>query len=190
MEYVDYTKWNVNQLNAKLRKRELPETGLKAVLIHRLEEYDRAVSSKKLNSSPPKRKQYTGVTELDTKILLNLNDRDLFKACQVDIYTANLCNESFWNQRIQFVYGGAKLNKYKGNKTYREIYKELGRESNDSSKLLISAQNGYLPITKYLIENTIIKRGYINLAIEWAAREGRLQTIKYLISKGADVCTL
>ena len=71
-------------------------------------------------------KLYTGIPDIDKEIILHLSDKILSNVCQLNKYTQGLCNEDFWNRRIQHKF--VDLSKYKPNKTtYKTLYKELSR---------------------------------------------------------------
>ena len=172
-----YEHLKVTQLKILLRERNLPVSGLKKILVSRLYDYDR-----------------TFITEVPEdiykEILLNLDDRDLANMCSTNKRAKKICNDDkFWNLRIQKIYN-SDLSKYKHNKKYKEMYKELTKNGDDIDEVLFRASElGYLPVVKYLIENEEnIDGKTIDYALYKASKEGQLSVVKYLIEKlNADV---
>ena len=78
------------------------------------------------------------------------------------------------------------LDKYKGEKTYREIYKEIYK-LNNNELLPYAIRNGFLPLIKYIqdkgvdLDDTDIDSNYD--AIIEAAQNGKLEVIEYIINK-------
>ena len=71
------------------------------------------------------------------EILLNLDDKDLEKACRTNKSAAEICRDaSFWNLRIQKIYK-VDLSKYKGKDTYRKIYNKLRKAEKNEDDILV-----------------------------------------------------
>lgn len=126
--------------------------------------------------------------ELLYEILHNLNDKSLKNACKTDTRAAQVCEDDlFWYERIKRTFN-YDLKKYKdSNVTYRDMYNLLIKYKERESDLLIyAAQLGYLPLVKYLIEEsniTNIETDIIYHALTSAAEEGQIAVVKYLITE-------
>ena len=73
-------------------------------------------------------KVFTKIRDVDLKILQQLNDKELPLVCSVNKYVAELCNdENFWLTRLlnKEVYTLEEIREFKGNFTYKEIYRHL-----------------------------------------------------------------
>ena len=73
-------------------------------------------------------KVFTKIRDVDLKILQQLNDKELPLVCSVNKYVAELCNdENFWLTRLlnKEVYTLEEIRDFKGNFTYKEIYRHL-----------------------------------------------------------------
>ena len=71
---------------------------------------------------------FTKIKDVDLKILQQLDDKELPVVCSVNKYVAELCNdESFWLTRLlnKEVYTLPEIQDFKGNFTYKEIYRHL-----------------------------------------------------------------
>ena len=174
---------NTKELKYILRTLNLPTYGNKDILINQLE--------KELYKESTLLKLFSGVQDTDREVLLHLDDNVLYIICEVNKYAYNLCNGSFWNTRIKQKYEGANLQKYKGNATYKTIYKEL-REKDLEHILYYAANNGYLPIIEYIIKVgthhiTIEFIRQLTLALNKASKNGHLEVVKYLIEQGAII---
>ena len=121
--------------------------------------------------------------DINMEILWNMDDETLFKILQVNIVSNESDNEYFWDVRIQRIYGGALMVKYKKNKTYKEIYLELRKQRTQHDLLYNSAKEGYLPIIKYLEDRGI----NITYVFMYAVEHGNYEVVEYLIGKGADI---
>ena len=189
---VEYDRMTVPELKTLLKDRKLSVTGRKANLIARLKQSD--IKNKPGYSEPfipdlP--------LEIQRKILLELSDKSLSKACKALEKATKICEDDyFWNLRIQEIYN-SDLSKYKEkDKTYREIYRELRKyERKGEDQLLINAARfGYLPIMEYVIEEKHIDMQAWSIifdeALRLASLHGHLPIVKYLVKRGSDIPTL
>jgi len=68
----------------------------------------------------------TGIPELDEKILMNLNAKDLFNACAVNQYVQSVCQaDTFWKKKIIKDYCSKVLAVEVFDKTFKEKYRRL-----------------------------------------------------------------
>ena len=133
----------------------------------------------------------TGVlADIDTEILLNLDDKDLANVCSTNKQAEKILNDDhFWNLLIQRRYR-SDLSKYKNGMKYKEIYTELVKIGYDINKVLIQASLlGYLPVVKYLIDAGAEVNGtdlQYKSPLDSAAYGGHLSIVEYLIEKEAE----
>ena len=125
------------------------------------------------------RKIFTGFPDIDTEILLNLEDYILSNTFQVNRYAADLCNESFWNKRIQKMYGVSNLKKYKGNFTYKFIYINL-RNKYAGSALYFAINEGYTNVAIYIFNLPDTTYDPYSLLVS-TIRRGNLELLKYFV---------
>ena len=72
------------------------------------------------------RSTLTGVSEITKLILLNLDLRDLRKACQTDKYISQICqDEDFWRQKVERDFGREISSLKRREVSYREQYLDL-----------------------------------------------------------------
>ncbi len=169
----------------------------------------------------------TGYKDVDRKILSELPDRDLLLACQTNDYTHNkVCDETFFRNLVYNRYPETikykdyvKIRDWKNfylsviyyidklEKEYNFIYSEEKKKNKDISPeleylsrktvptyikytkdeaLIWAAGNGYLEIVKYLIENDADIHAKDDEALKSASASGHLEIVKYLKEKGAD----
>ena len=106
----------------------------------------------------------TSVDDINRKILLLLDDEDLFNSSETNKHAAMLCeNDDFWRERILRIFKVDLTNFIEENLTYRQIYQILRQirdehylEITTESKNIISAChsaifNKHENIAKYLI---------------------------------------
>ena len=130
--------------------------------------------------------RWTSVPEVDTKILLTLNDRELFDVCEASEYFVNLCNETFWDTKLMKIYGTSFF-KYKGIFSYREIYKRF--RINSDKSLSEAVHMGLLPIVNLLVKTNVYSIQYRgNLPLIYAILSGSLDMVKILVENGAEIC--
>ncbi len=140
----------------------------------------------------------TGNKDVDRKILNELEDKDLVKACQVNKQADEICNDQvFWMNRVfnkfdNYV-GGDVLRKYKGDRSWSEYY------IHDLRKINKSNANKYLlgeaaKLGDVKLVNHFIKQGANNWdsGMIGSARGGHKDLVEYFIEKrtGAWVSSL
>ncbi len=179
---MDITTWKKQKLQAHLRELKLPVSGNKPELIARILE----VSGQYL----------THFKKTDLVILSNLSDEDVLSACAVDKYAENLCDISFWTQRI------VNLRKNTGELIHDMYLIHMSRKgylslveylintegadvrAKNYESLISAAENGHLDVVKYLIEQAggnVHARKDESLIL--ASKNGHLDIVKYLIEK-------
>jgi len=131
----------------------------------------------------------TGVEGTDRKILLFLDDEDLFHACSISHYLHKLCNSKFWFQKFFNTYH-ANLNQYGfsiDNDDYKKLYKKL-RKMEPKGVLFYASQQGYLELVESMLDNVKVN---IHVdhdhALRDGAKYGQLAVVKLLLNRGADV---
>ena len=68
----------------------------------------------------------TRIKDLDLKILMELDDRSLFKACSTDTYTKRICDdENFWRNRFVNKFGTDTIQFKPENKSWRNYYLQV-----------------------------------------------------------------
>ncbi len=165
----EYSEMKVPQLKLLLKERKLAQTGRKAELINRLEANDTTNIAELPN-------------EIFKEVLHNLEDEDLAKTCRTDKRAAEVCKDDlFWYERIKrkIKYD---LKKYKEpDLSYRTMYKFLKEQHRIGHKLRLAAKLGYLPLVKYIIEVTDMSSTDINIRGLIASKEDITPIVKYLI---------
>ena len=206
----EYSNITVKQLKAVLKERKLSQTGRKVDLVNRLEVSDtkkiqtplgrspspnkvfpRRETSPKIRNTPSPQQPIDELpTELFSEIINNLNDKDLANACKTDKRAAKLCKDDhFWNLRIQKVYNSNLNNYIEEDKTYREVYIDLKKYERKSKENLLTktAELGYLPIVKYVVEKGANIHDSEDYTLRWAAQHGYLPMTKYLVEHSANI---
>lgn len=128
--------------------------------------------------------------DINYKILLELEDKDLVKFCQVNKKANKYCNDdTFWLNRIllKFPYIPIEtLKNYKGEQSWAKYYiYDLRKinESRDRLQLNISSYNGRLDHVMILTQNGVRTPA----ATDNAAHTNQLSILKYLLSKGYKI---
>lgn len=118
--------------------------------------------------------------DVNMKILNDLDDQDLSKACQVDKYFNQICNnEAFWRRRIEKFFP-EDLNKKGMFQTFRDFYKEL-RDLVNNNDRPTAIKKGFLGVLKtFNVKRTNLRLSDAN----WAARHGQLEILKWLATRG------
>ncbi len=96
--------------------------------------------------------------DVDLMIIMELDDKSLFNFCLTSKRGNNLCDENFWRNRLW--------------KYYSKIYPEEGQKWKELYLKLVYYMNKY----KYTMNS--------DYGIRRAIFKGRLEVVKYLISKG------
>ncbi len=181
----------IGKIRQILKNNNLPRTGSRNILIKRLRDNNVNISDYISVPYPPiiyLIDIVTGVPDVDREILLRLDDKLLFSTCRINKYTATLCNENFWNLRIQYIYNSDLSEYKKPNETYRDIYKELIKNGGTVQReLRYAVSRGYLPIIQYLVAQGADINAEGDGLLTWAALGGHLKIVEYLIEKGADI---
>jgi hypothetical protein len=75
--------------------------------------FDQKLKKSKIKMSFQQDRAFTGIKDVDLKILFELDDRSLLNACATNKYAYNICkNESFWRDRFISRFGN-EVTKYK-----------------------------------------------------------------------------
>ena len=136
----------------------------------------------------------TGNKDVDRKILNELEDKDLVRACQVNKQAQSVCNNQvFWMNRVynKFGYvGGDILRKNKGNRSWSEYYIHDLRKihkTNDHNYLMIGSEKGRLDYTIIALKNGVDIHLWGDKPLRSASLRGYFDVVKYLIEHGADI---
>ena len=136
----------------------------------------------------------TGVKDLDTKILSELEDVDLVKMCQVNRKADEICkDQGFWLNRImlKFPYLGLDiLNRYKQGRSWSEYYiKDLRKINIDNvaSTLSRESRNGRLDRVIISMNQGADIHSFDDYAVRWASYNGQLDVVRYLANNGANI---
>ncbi len=187
-----YAKMKVIELKKLLKTRKLPVTGIKAELVKRLEGFFESGDGELFTPEFPKDAQQL--------ILLNLDDKDLARACRTNKIAAEICKtDFFWKQRLERIFN-TDIEKYKkiaekykkitderiGRKPkktlqpYKELYKDIIRSPD--SYMDEAAKTGDLPFIRGVLENKdfLKEAQYYAVSARLAAKYGHLNIIKYL----------
>jgi hypothetical protein len=113
---------------------------------------------------------FTGIIDLDEKILNELDDKSLSQMCQVNEKVRSICNDdSFWRRRIYLIFGDdAKiiLKAKKKYESYREFYtsKRFLDYKNKTYPLCLEIQN--LPHNSQMVIDDFYnpESGFVNFA--------------------------
>jgi len=122
--------------------------------------------------------------DLNYKILLELDDKDLVNFCQTSKRARNYCNDdSFWLQRIMFKFPHVPLEilkNYKGDRSWADYYiYDLRKIDYDSDFLHEAILDGRLDHVMILNDHKIRYEG----ALADAVSRGNIDIVKYLSSK-------
>jgi len=121
-------------------------------------------------------KTFTGIKDIDLKIIQQLSDKEIPIVCSVNKYVSKLCeDESFWLNRLlnKSEFSIDDLRNIKGNLTYKKVYRYL--YLGDYNKGILEAiqnDNVYLfksiPINKtfdFLVDTVMDAAGYGSIEI-------------------------
>jgi hypothetical protein len=160
----------------------------------RIKRIKKSADSSTQNREPTKNEKFTGMKDIDLKILSQLEDKDLFNMCLVNTYVSNLCkDEILWKNRLfknykKFLSIAKRYytDRY-GEVTIEEEYgKNLEKLNNPDSwkKIYISILNRVISLieSKYkrwkidlvrheLIRRNIKNRGNKSEMIEWIVED-------------------
>ncbi len=132
----------------------------------------------------------TSVNDINVEILLNIvEDLDLINICETNKYAAEIYkNDNFWNQRIQRIYGFDFRNYRDSSLTYKQIYDKIRKHDGELLQVFInSANDKYLPLVKFIIENNVDVRrmiydwSHLDALICSASGQGQIDILKYLL---------
>ena len=132
----------------------------------------------------------TGDRNLDMKILNNLDDIDLVKACQTNRAADQICHDqTFWLNRILTKFPEVPidvLQKYKGDRTWSEYYINDLRKYKD-----LKADRPYTDLDAIRMIRNEANHPYLKLndLLGEGAKKGRLDYIILALSRGGDVNT-
>ena len=130
----------------------------------------------------------TGVEDTARRILLLLDDEDLFRACSTSHDTLTLCNGQFWFQKFFNTYQ-THLNQYGfsiDNDDYKKLYKKLRKLSNEEI-FLYAVENGYVTLVESILSSGKFYRYVGEKALRLAAEKGRLAVVELLLEHGAAI---
>ena len=128
------------------------------------------------------KKGFTGLKDADREILLKLsNDRDLLEKCSLDKYFQSICDENFYNRRLQYKYPDTHQYKPEDMKWKRyflrviyyiaklqedhkfiyktgdpKIYYEILSMKNKYQRIHKASKYGYLDLIENLIEKEVV----------------------------------
>ena len=137
----------------------------------------------------------TGNKDVDRKILNELDDVDLVKACQVNKQAHSICKDQvFWMNRVFQRYNyvpGVVLRKYKGkdkdkNRTWSDYYIHDLRKINKNS-LIDGSKNGRLDHVIIALKNGANIRAELDQALKLSSKNGHLEVVKFLVEQGANI---
>ena len=127
----------------------------------------------------------TGNKDVDRKILNELEDVDLVKACQVYKYADSICKDQvFWMNRVFKRYNyvpGVVLRKYKGENSWSDYYIHDLRKINKDS-LIIGSRNGRFDHVIIALKNSANIHAHDDYALREASKYGHLDVVDYLKS--------
>ncbi len=136
----------------------------------------------------------TGNKDVDRKILNELEDEDLVRACQTNMKAKLLCNDQvFWMNRVfnRFGYvGGDILRTNKGNRNWSEYYIQDLRKIDKTYAdiyLVSGALNNRMDYVIIALKNGADVHTNNGQALRWVSANGYLELVKYLVSQGADI---
>ncbi len=167
----EYAKMTTQQLNDLLKTRKLQVTRITEELIYRLAEI--GDGPKIFTSNLPK--------ELLEESLLNLNYKDLVKACRTNKASRSICNtDSFWELRLERMFGTNIHNYNKKKQSYRELYKDMLK--NPKLYLTQAASTGDLLFIQDMLENDDFNiAAHIHTDIAQHAEEhGHMDIVEYI----------
>lgn len=132
----------------------------------------------------------TGIEPIDLNILLQMEDRDLTSACEVDRYISVLCrNDMLWKQRILKYYPEAEQFKDDTTTSWRNYYKRIRDADSNPNSINDAVENGHVDVLQWL---TSIKQEPIKADI-WsvynAALNGHLKVLQFLASLDPPILT-
>ena len=123
---------------------------------------------------------FTGVHELDFRILLNMDYNSLMKICQTDKYLNQICQDDYlWRKEVERDFGKEVI-KYKPEReTYRQQYEHLRKVKDPNEEamkgrldgLIILEQRGVLPDENGA--NGAAEKGHLHI-LEWLEQRGIL----------------
>ncbi len=132
----------------------------------------------------------TGNKDVDRKILNELDDKDLVKACQVNKQADSICNDQvFWMNRVfdRFGYvGGDVLRKYKGHRSWSEYYIQDLRKINNKD-LSDASSDGRLDHVIIALKKGADIHAHMDHALRAAVASNKLNILKFLVEQGADI---
>lgn len=152
--------------------------------------------------------ELTGIVEIDTLILLALDDKSLSRVASVSTYINSLLDDSFWASRFQQKYGLFLWNYrvshesvYKdfsmlqGNELidrvidyqFIELLKSLLDNNNKNRILIAAANNGMIEVVKLLISEGADIHAIDDISLRWAIDSGHLKVVELLINEGANI---
>lgn len=100
-------------------------------------------------------KAFTGIKDVDLKIISQLEDHEIGKVCQANKYVSRLCeDESFWLNRLLTKHSKHEIKQLRGSLSYKDLYHYLYLGDFEEGALhAIKEDNVYLykaiPINKY-----------------------------------------
>ena len=136
----------------------------------------------------------TGNKDVDRKILNELEDVDLVRACQVNKQADKICKDQvFWMNRLFQRFPevpGDVLRKNKGNRTWSDYYIHDLRKINKNNSehyLIYGSINGRMDHILIALSLGANVHGENDDALRWASRNGHTETVKLLLDRGADI---
>lgn len=101
---------------------------------------------------------WTKIPDIDKKILISLNPRELANVCLVDNYIANLCrNKNFWRNKIarDFPLRGKFIYTDEYRKLYQEDPQSLYKKINEQSKMIVLSADSYPALAEAIQEDDL-----------------------------------
>lgn len=177
---IGYLAYSTKELLDMGKERNLNTKGSKYMLIQRLKKSDK--KEKAPEGLFVKKESPNVLTGVDRQILLAIDDESLLHICMVNKYMRDfMYDEVFWNLRIIDRYGGVDMYKYKGNATYKTIYREVSKRNKYRDRQV--AKEGYIPIFKYLVERGRTSIYYNDVMLMTAVNKGRRNVVLYISNR-------
>lgn len=125
---------------------------------------------------------FTGIRELDQEILLDLDDKSLARACQLDQWTRSVCiNPLFWRARTLKIYGLEVLKHKPREESYQQQYQRLRRIQSIGDEYYFSIESPQIDEMIALMQKGILIHPR---TMDYVARYGNVGTLNWLFDQG------